>query len=355
MMSWQQWHYCECDDPTTSGPGVQSVVGDAAQPPTGSNVNAEKLAVSSRPYPQAVSGTPEGYGFDDGTKEFRLDYSTARADGSGDFPAGSKTEIFIPQIHYPVGYSVDVQGAEVVSAPGARVLTLASCGTGDVSVRVTSSGPSQSTGCGFARPRGASPVIVRLVPAYDECVDPDGTHGAPLAVASCSPANQSSHHLTVGTPEANGKPSLFAGSLRLKRVGEAPINPANGDQADVEITGSVTDVRRQSDLSDYTGELRAVLGLRMTDHLNSASLSAAATALDTPLALDFACAATTGPEGGACNVTTTADALTSGIAHEGKRSIWELGQVQVYDGGADGAAATTADNTLFAVQGLFAP
>jgi hypothetical protein len=33
----------------------------------------------------------------------------------------------------------------------------------------------------------------------------------------------------------------------------------------------------------------------------------------------------------------------------------ELGQVQVYDGGSDGVAATTADNTLFMDQGIFVP
>jgi hypothetical protein len=35
--------------------------------------------------------------------------------------------------------------------------------------------------------------------------------------------------------------------------------------------------------------------------------------------------------------------------------VWGLGQVKVYDGGADGDADTTGDNTLFEVQGLFAP
>ena len=40
---------------------------------------------------------------------------------------------------------------------------------------------------------------------------------------------------------------------------------------------------------------------------------------------------------------------------EGKRAIWQLGQVQVTDGGEDGIAATAADNTLFAKQGLFVP
>jgi endoglycosylceramidase len=145
MIGWQQWHYCACDDPTTSGPGVQAVVGDAAQPPTGANVNVEKLRVSSRPYPQAVAGTPQSFGFDYDTKEFQLGYSTARADGSGNFPAGSRTEVFIPRLHYPDGYAVDVKGAQVISAPGSSLLTLESCGTGPVTVRVTpSGGPSQS-------------------------------------------------------------------------------------------------------------------------------------------------------------------------------------------------------------------
>jgi hypothetical protein len=67
------------------------------------------------------------------------------------------------------------------------------------------------------------------------------------------------------------------------------------------------------------------------------------------------CSATGGAEGGACNITTTADAVMPGVAKEGQRAVWELGQVSVYDGGADGDADTAGDNTLFAVQGLFAP
>ena len=36
------------------------------------------------------------------------------------------------------------------------------------------------------------------------------------------------------------------------------------------------------------------------------------------------------------------------------RAIWQLGQVQVLDGGADGVASTTP-NTVFAEQGIFVP
>ena len=48
--------------------------------------------------------------------------------------------------------------------------------------------------------------------------------------------------------------------------------------------------------------------------------------------------------------------MTGGeLAREGKRAVWDISQIQVFDGGADGDADTAGDNTLFAVQGTFAP
>jgi hypothetical protein len=44
-----------------------------------------------------------------------------------------------------------------------------------------------------------------------------------------------------------------------------------------------------------------------------------------------------------------------GSVLEGMRAIWELGQVKVYDGGADGVASTTGDNRLFMDEGVFVP
>ena len=44
-----------------------------------------------------------------------------------------------------------------------------------------------------------------------------------------------------------------------------------------------------------------------------------------------------------------------GLITGGKRAIWELGQVGVYDGGADADADTPGDNTLFMTQGIFVP
>ena len=56
--------------------------------------------------------------------------------------------------------------------------------------------------------------------------------------------------------------------------------------------------------------------------------------------------------GSTCAVTTTADAVAArATIKEGRRAIWQLGQVRVNDGGADGVASTTP-NTPFAVQGV---
>jgi hypothetical protein len=60
------------------------------------------------------------------------------------------------------------------------------------------------------------------------------------------------------------------------------------------------------------------------------------------------------PAGSSCAVSTTADAVAPGAVREGKRAIWATKGVQVMDGGADGLAST-APNTLFAVQGVFVP
>jgi hypothetical protein len=59
--------------------------------------------------------------------------------------------------------------------------------------------------------------------------------------------------------------------------------------------------------------------------------------------------------GSSCNLSTSFDALIPGVAEEGMRAIWQLGQTQVYDGGADGLASTQSDNALFMTQGVFVP
>jgi hypothetical protein len=213
---------------------------------------------------------------------------------------------------------------------------------------------------GYARPKAATPLNIRLVPAFEECTSANASHGAPLAVPSCSPPQAASDHLTVGTPDATGKAPNSVGLLTLTQQGESPINPNNGDQADVAISSSFTDVLNQGSLTDYTGELRFVATLRITDRFNGTSGGPnqlePATTTDVPLTFTVPCSATTGSEGASCNLASSADAVTGGnVANEGKRAVWQLGSVEVFDGGSDGDGDTTGDNTLFAVQGLYAP
>jgi endoglycosylceramidase len=157
MVSWQEWHYCGCDDPTTqSGPGsTQALVIDPAQPPAGANVKQAKLGVLSRPYPQAVAGTPESYSYDRAANRFHLTYSTDRAGGGGFAPA-AETEVFVPPVHYASGYDVDITGAAIASAPGARLLRVIACpGAATVSLAVSPPGAGAGDGPDCALPAGS--------------------------------------------------------------------------------------------------------------------------------------------------------------------------------------------------------
>ena len=58
--------------------------------------------------------------------------------------------------------------------------------------------------------------------------------------------------------------------------------------------------------------------------------------------------------GSTCALSTTVDSLVPGSVKEGRRTLWQLGQVQVKDGGADGVVQSTG-NTSFLRQGLFVP
>jgi endoglycosylceramidase len=124
MTSWQWWHYCGCDDPTTQGPGdVQAIVRDPSQPPEDDNLLRDKLALIERPYPQAVAGTPLEFGFDPATRRFTLAYS-ARAPGGTRLPRDLDTAVFTAPIQYPDGYRAQLSGGRVVSKRDARVLRI---------------------------------------------------------------------------------------------------------------------------------------------------------------------------------------------------------------------------------------
>jgi hypothetical protein len=189
---------------------------------------------------------------------------------------------------------------------------------------------------GFPRPKGATPTRISLVPAYNQCTSGNRTHGAPLSYPSCNPPVASSSALTVGTPDANGQQTNSIGSVLLSTI--------PGPPADLRLVTSVTDVRNKSDLSDYTGQLNVKLPLRITDRNNGPS--EIATTQDATYSFAVPCTTTSSTTiGSTCSVDTTANALAPNAVVAGMRGIWEVGKVDVYDGG----------NNRFLTQGYFVP
>jgi hypothetical protein len=219
------------------------------------------------------------------------------------------------------------------------------------------------SGSGYPRPRGASPFRVPLVVAYPECrpsgvIDPNSQHGAPLAYPSCSPPvswGEFNDGATVGTPDANGLAAQAVGFVEATVVPGDSSTPS--DEADVRLTVQQSDVwsRGFSPTEEYAGDLLVKLPLRITDRYSSGGADASATVADAHFEVPVPCAPTASSAGSACAVATTADTLVPGTVREGKRSIWQLGRIEVYDGGLDDTLATRDDNILFATQGLFMP
>jgi hypothetical protein len=172
----------------------------------------------------------------------------------------------------------------------------------------------------------------------------------------------------MGTSDANGANPTFVGSVRYAVIVGIPGPP---DDADVKLNASLRDVRcrptgsrcgtaNAAGPADYSGELRSTVKVRMTDKWNATAPGGgpdSATVQDISIGVSLPCAQTAATStGSTCAVTTTVNAFIPGdTVKDGKRTVWELGQVQVYDGGADGDGDTPAGDTLYAVQGLFVP
>jgi hypothetical protein len=121
-------------------------------------------------------------------------------------------------------------------------------------------------------------------------------------------------------------------------------------------------------LSDYTGQLKGTLVLRVTDQYSGVLLDQSATGDDREgteypdqfanvLPFTIGCAATADSTiGSTCSLDTTLDALVPGVVPEGKRSNWEIGRIDIQDAGADGIVDPERDpTTTFATQGVFVP
>ncbi len=128
QMSWIEWAYCGCGDPTgTIPPSIEGLVSDPRLPGTGSNVDTAKLAVLAEPYPRVTSGTPASYSFDPRSHTFVLHFTTRSPTGKV-FAPGSCTALVVPPIQFPHGYVVTVTGGLVTSSQNAGVLTVSQSG-----------------------------------------------------------------------------------------------------------------------------------------------------------------------------------------------------------------------------------
>jgi hypothetical protein len=220
---------------------------------------------------------------------------------------------------------------------------------------------SQLASASHVRPKGATPLRASLVPAFKACTVPNRTHGAPLAFPSCNPPVQTSNFLTVGSPDANGAGANSTGFILL-RVDAIPPE-------DVLINSTISDVRCQAataaavcnspnnaDGPDYSGQVQGNAIIRISDHFNGVGLNEAATVVDIPFPVNGQCANTAAvlTAGGTCTVATTANTVVPGAVKDNQRGVVEIAQLQINDGGADGQIST-ADNTLFMVQGIFIP
>jgi hypothetical protein len=215
--------------------------------------------------------------------------------------------------------------------------------------------------------QGAKKSAQALVPAFKKCQAPNSRHGPPLGAQSCKPPVQNSPNLTIGR-----KSQSFVNIEVFCTNGQALPCPAPGDQEDIRLTATSTDVRCKVGTSpcpranasggrDYAGEVEGDATIRITDAYNgSPNFTDHATLVDLPLPFRMTCTATADTTiGSACNLNTSVDTAIPDLIKEGKKAVVEIGQVHVNDGGSDGDVDTpgppTRPNSLFQVQGIYIP
>ena len=254
---------------TTPNAGAVSITEEptTATPPAGFGLLGLQATITA---PAATTAQPLQI-------EFLLDASLLAAGNCGGPCDASNVAVFRNGTQVPACTS-----APGTASPNPCVSARQALAGGDARLTVLTSTASVWTfggRSGFPRPKGATPVSVSLVPAFDECTTPNRVHGPPLTHPSCAPPQPASNALTVGTPDANGAPPNFRGSVKLRTVVGVPGPP---DDSDVEITASIADVRcgaltpqcgatNSAGGADYLGYVRGEATMRLTDRLNGAS------------------------------------------------------------------------------------
>lgn len=229
---------------------------------------------------------------------------------------------------------------------------------------------STPTLSGYPRPKGATPAVFSLVPAYQPCVTGNNAHGAPLTYPSCSPPAQDSGVLTVGSFDANGHDASSVSQVKLRVIAGVPGPP---DDSNVALTITVSDVLcRGTDaacpggpLSDYAGQVLVKFNARVTDKFNGSPAVESATMQDFDVQIPVQCVATptSSTQGGKCQTTTAVNTFYPGAVLDTKRANWEVGQMRVLDPGPNGtgfgsgcpSTCGDGDETVFMREGIFVP
>jgi WD40 repeat protein len=206
----------------------------------------------------------------------------------------------------------------------------------------------------YELPSSASPIQTSLVPAFRQCgtgANPaNAEHSPPLSTPSCSGPAPASSVARVG-PQSSGSAQLT--------VVPGDSNPNNGDQADIPIVATLSDVQTPGG-NDYApnplgADLTLDGRLRITDSANGVSQQEPGTSSDQDFPVPVDCVPTPAPAtGSTCAVTTTADTIVPGTVKEAKRTIVQLFRVRLRDAGPNGVRGDS-DDTLLAQQGIYVP
>ena len=124
MVGWQYWSYCGCNDPTTQNQKEQGMVFDPTVPgPVGADAfNRDKMTILAAPHLRAVAGTPQATDWNRDTRVYQASWNNNRVDGTGVFAPGSTSELVVPSINFPNGFTVNVEGGHAtVAADGQTV------------------------------------------------------------------------------------------------------------------------------------------------------------------------------------------------------------------------------------------
>jgi Tol biopolymer transport system component len=204
----------------------------------------------------------------------------------------------------------------------------------------------------YHHPQSASQLNVSLVPAFKPCGTggnpSNAKHAPPLATNSCNPPKPSVLAAVGGSSQSSAQMTVVPGDT----------DPTNGNQANVAISASLTDIQSTAG-GDYNpnasgADLTAVTRLRLTDKANGyGGLPATATEYDFKVPID--CSSTPDPSvGSTCSANTTANALMPSLIQEQRQTVVQAFRVRIDDSGANGIRGDS-DDRIFATQGLFVP